>query len=85
MEYQVPVVWRCRLDTLIGEFSCAEALLEELEICREFLNRSVDALRGIRRTGNCKRAQAIANSLNSAYFSEKDLILMCEILFEKSQ
>ena len=49
MEYQVPVICGsdAHFDTLIGEFSCAEALLEELKFPQELvLNRSVDALRG---------------------------------------
>jgi putative hydrolase len=49
MEYQVPVICGsdAHFDTLIGEFSLAEALLEELKFPQELvLNRSIDALRG---------------------------------------
>ncbi len=49
MEYQVPVICGsdAHFDTLIGEFSFAEVLLEELKFPQELvLNRSIDALRG---------------------------------------
>lgn len=49
MEYRVPVICGsdAHFDTLIGDFSLAEALLEELKFPQELiLNRSIEALRG---------------------------------------
>lgn len=48
-EYGVPVVMGsdAHFDTLIGDFDCARALLEELDFPEELvLNRSVEALKG---------------------------------------